>query len=111
MANTSTPSPQVANGQWTEDPSVGRSSPAPPDGSLAWAGRAAEELPALMPAAFPVVRTRWERLVTRATIPAPVDRTWKALVAPNEIRMWLARCHGALEQVGADAVLDFEDGE
>jgi uncharacterized protein YndB with AHSA1/START domain len=71
----------------------------------------ADAFPILAPTAFPIVRDRWERLVTTSTIPATAERIWRALVDPDEVRMWLARCQGSLEQVGADAVLDFEDGE
>jgi uncharacterized protein YndB with AHSA1/START domain len=93
-----------AGGPWTAqaEPSVGTGRPR--------AGFA-DALPILAPTAFPIVRDRWERLVTTSTIPATPERIWRALVDPDELRMWLARCHGSLEQVGADVVLDFEDGE
>jgi len=57
------------------------------------------------------VRDRFERLVTTAIVPAAPDRIWRALVEPDEVGMWLGRCHGSLAEPGRDAVLDFEDGE
>jgi uncharacterized protein YndB with AHSA1/START domain len=81
------------------------------DGAAPWAYEAARAFPAVAPAAMPVVRDRWERLVTTARIEAPPERVWEALIQPDELRMWLARCHGSLERIGADTTLDFEDGE
>jgi uncharacterized protein YndB with AHSA1/START domain len=93
-----------AGGSWTADaePSVGTGRP--PAGF-------ADSFPALTPTAFPIARDRWERLVTTSTIAAPPDRIWRALVEPDELRMWLARCHGSPKHVDAEFVLDFEDGE
>jgi uncharacterized protein YndB with AHSA1/START domain len=82
-----------------------------PNGDLPWAHQAGERLPVLMSGAFPIVRDRWERLVTTVTIEAPAERIWHALLDPDEMAMWFCRCHGALEHVDADTTLDFEDGE
>jgi uncharacterized protein YndB with AHSA1/START domain len=109
MADTTAAGPQTGNGQPSADGErlSGVSAPREPD----WARHAPDALPPLASAAFPVVRDRWERLVTRAAIGAPPARVWRALVDPEALRMWLARCHGSPAQVGADTVLDFEDGE
>jgi uncharacterized protein YndB with AHSA1/START domain len=88
--------------------------PSPPVGAtepFSWARAASESLPMLAPAASPVGRDRWERLVTMAMIPAPPERIWRALIEPAELRLWLARSERSLERVGDDTVLDFEDGE
>lgn len=63
------------------------------------------------PGARTVARDRWERLVTSADLPHPPDAVWRALVDPEALRLWLAVCHGSLERPGAEATLDFEDGE
>ena len=71
-----------------------------------------EQLPRLhTPAAWPLARDRWERLVTAIRVPDPPDRVWAALVEPAALQRWLAVCHGSLERVGGDCTLDFEDGE
>jgi uncharacterized protein YndB with AHSA1/START domain len=106
MAATRTGARRPASGSSNAD-----RAPAPPNGGLAWTGDAEHALPALAPGARPIVRDRWERLVTTTMIPAPSERIWHALVDPDELRMWLARCQGSVERVGEDAVLDFEDGE
>jgi len=70
------------------------------------------QLPVLhVPGAQPLVRDRWERLVTTNIVPAEPQRVWQCLVDPKALRLWLARCHGSLEDVGTDCMLDFEDGE
>lgn len=75
-------------------------------------GRAAQEIPPLhLPGGIPIVRDRWERLVTVIDIPAPPDAVWEALTDPPALAKWLALCHGSLEQTQRDCVLDFEDGE
>lgn len=61
--------------------------------------------------AMPLVRDRWERLVTSLNIFASPEEIWKALTEPSALRQWLALCRGSLEQTGRDCVLDFEDGE
>lgn len=72
----------------------------------------AQTLPLLhMPGAWPVARDRWERLVTTIHIPASPDDIWHALIEPDALKLWLAVCHGSLEQRDADWMLDFEDGE
>jgi uncharacterized protein YndB with AHSA1/START domain len=82
----------------------------PPAGFARLEG-AAQDLPLLhAPGAWPIERERWERLVTTIHRPAPLERVWRALVEPDELRLWLALCHGAVEE-GQDLVLDFEDGE
>src|SRR3954447_10087972 len=80
-------------------------------GEPSWPHLAADALPPLATTAFPTVRDRFERLVTTAIVPAAPDRIWRALVEPDEVGMWLGRCHGSLAEPGRDAVLDFEDGE
>jgi uncharacterized protein YndB with AHSA1/START domain len=68
-------------------------------------------LPVLSSRAFPLVRDRWERLVTTTMIPATPERIWQALLRPDELRLWFGRSRGSLDRVGEDTVLDFEDGE
>jgi uncharacterized protein YndB with AHSA1/START domain len=85
---------------------------AEPGDGFPWARQADAALPVLhAPGAWPIVRDRWERLVTTVMIPAPPARVWSALVDPCELRMWLAECRGSLQEVGTDVMLDFEDGE
>ena len=67
--------------------------------------------PLHQPGAWPVVRDRWERLVTVAEIPAPSDRVLAALVDPDAVGNWLAACRGSFDAVGTEVTLDFEDGE
>jgi len=70
------------------------------------------ELPRLhTPGAWPLVRDRWERLVTTAQIPESPEVIWRALTEPEILKDWLAVCRGRLDRVGQDCVLDFEDGE
>jgi uncharacterized protein YndB with AHSA1/START domain len=102
MAGQTAGGPQTASAHANGDPGVEHGPPG---------GVAAATLPPLAPMSFPIVRDRWERLVTTATIPAPPERIWRALTRPDELRMWLARCHGAVDRVAAECVLDFEDGE
>ncbi len=84
----------------------------PPASAFPDFGNAAEEIPPLhLPGGMPVVRDRWERLVTVIDIPAPAGEVWQALTDPDALVKWLALCHGSLEQAGRDCVLDFEDGE
>src|SRR5262249_21007591 len=61
--------------------------------------------------ARPMVRDRWEWLVTRVETSAAPEKVWRALTDPAALRRWLAVCHGSLEQVDQDVTLDFEDGE
>jgi uncharacterized protein YndB with AHSA1/START domain len=63
------------------------------------------------PAAWPVARDRWERLVTRIHIPAGAAEVWSALTEPTALKHWLALCRGSLAQLHCECVLDFEDGE
>jgi uncharacterized protein YndB with AHSA1/START domain len=60
---------------------------------------------------MPIARDRWERLVTTIEIPARVEEVWQALTDPSALRLWLAVCHGSLDQSERECVLDFEDGE
>jgi len=70
------------------------------------------QLPQLhLPEAVTSVRDRWERLVTHIDLPATVEQTWQALLDPAALKLWLAVCHGSLDQLYSDCVLDFEDGE
>jgi uncharacterized protein YndB with AHSA1/START domain len=69
-------------------------------------------IPALhSPGARPLVRDRWERLVTTIEIPAPAQQVWQALTDPAALKLWLAVCQGSIEHTDRDCVLDFEDGE
>ncbi|KYC43749.1 hypothetical protein WA1_00870 [Scytonema hofmannii PCC 7110] len=71
-----------------------------------------EKIPRLFaPEAQTIVRDRWERLVTSIDIPATAEDVWRALTDPDKLKLWLAVCHGSLEQLHSDCVLDFEDGE
>jgi len=111
MTGNNPTAPETAHG----GPEVGGGNGWPPatarNAAPDWARQASDTLPALAPTAFPVVRDRWERLVTTAIIPASAERVWEALLEPRELAMWLARCHGSLDAIGTDVVLDFEDGE
>src|SRR6185295_19778296 len=49
--------------------------------------------------------------VTSIDIPADRETVWGALADPEALKLWLATCHGSLENEGRDCVLDFEDGE
>src|SRR5215211_3606501 len=74
--------------------------------------QAEREIPRLhLSVATPVVRDRWERLVTTIRIDASAEEVWRALTDPDALRLWLAVCNGSLLQSGRDCVLDFEDGE
>jgi uncharacterized protein YndB with AHSA1/START domain len=89
----------------------------PTSGQLDWPHfpsleHAEQDIPRLyMPGAYTVVRDRWERLVTSIDIPAPPEEIWRALTNPDALKLWLAVCHGSLEQPHRDCMLDFEDGE
>lgn len=61
--------------------------------------------------AMPIVRDRFERLVTAIHVQVPIDTVWKALVDPAALGKWLAVCHSSLEDTERDCTLDFEDGE
>jgi uncharacterized protein YndB with AHSA1/START domain/SAM-dependent methyltransferase len=61
--------------------------------------------------AFPVAQDRWERLVSMATIPAPADRVWAALVEPAQLREWFGVPNDSWAVRGRESTLDFEDGE
>ncbi len=67
--------------------------------------------PLHFPGARPVVRDRWDRLVTVSDVPFPPERVWEALASPAEVTQWLGVCRGSLTAVNTDCVLDFEDGE
>lgn len=96
MSSTQT-APNALVGEWPSFPEL-------ENGSAA--------IPALhAPGAWPIVRDRWERVVTTIEIPQPADAAWAALVDPEALRRWLAVCSGSLEEVERDCVLDFEDGE
>jgi uncharacterized protein YndB with AHSA1/START domain len=74
--------------------------------------RAEEKMPRLhVPGAWTIARDRWERLVTSINIPASPEDIWRALTDPAALKLWLAVCHGSLEQFHRDCMLDFEDGE
>jgi len=87
--------------------------PSTPDwGNFAQLNRSGALIPRLQAtSAQTVSRDRWERLVTTIDIPATPSRIWAALTQPEELKTWLARCHGGLDQKGQDCMLDFEDGE
>lgn len=73
---------------------------------------AERELPRLhTPGARAVVRDRWERLVTVADVHQRPETVWQALTSPDVLARWLAVCHGTVDTVGQEFVLDFEDGE
>ncbi len=75
-------------------------------------GRAVDTFPPLNAIqARSIVQDRWERLVAVVETPHPIERVWQALTTPDEIHFWLARCRGSLTAIGADVLLDFEDGE
>ena len=61
--------------------------------------------------ARPVAQDRWERLVSEVTVPCPAARVWAALVEPEAVVQWLARCRGDWASAGRECMLDFEDGE
>lgn len=61
--------------------------------------------------AYPVVRDRWERLVTVAETDAAPEVVWQALTDPADLAEWLAVCKGHLGEPNGECVLDFEDGE
>jgi uncharacterized protein YndB with AHSA1/START domain len=83
-----------------------------PSMPLLESGASEVHLPRLhLTAARPLVRDRWERLVTDIEIPATADVVWRALVTPEALRQWLAVCRGSLTSEGRDCILDFEDGE
>jgi uncharacterized protein YndB with AHSA1/START domain len=63
------------------------------------------------PGARTMARDRWERIVSSNIIPARPEEIWRALTDPNALRQWLISCHGSLEDVGRDCILDFEDGD
>src|SRR5215203_3633129 len=71
-----------------------------------------ERIPRLhTPGAWPVSRDRWERIVTSISITAAPEEVWHVLTQPTALKMWFAACHGSLEYLDRDCVLDFEDGE
>lgn len=61
--------------------------------------------------AYPVVRDRWERLVTVTETDATPEAVWQALTDPDALAEWLAIPKGTLGKLNTDCVLDFEDGE
>lgn len=61
--------------------------------------------------AYPIVRDRWERLVTVTETEASPKAIWHALTDPDALKEWLAVSRGSLGKVNADCILDFEDGE
>ncbi len=85
------------------------------DGGTAWPSVPEFGAPAFPPlhavVARPVVRDRWERLVTEIAIPAPAGAVWEALTDPAAVVDWLAACRGPWAAAGEDSMLDFEDGE
>src|SRR5215471_7852009 len=61
------------------------------------------DIPSLhLPAAMPIVRDRWERLVTTIEIPTSAQEIWRALTDPADLKLWLALCHGSLEALHRD---------
>ncbi len=74
--------------------------------------RAESDLPRLYASgARTMARDRWERIVSSNIIPARPEEIWRALTDPHALRQWLISCHGSLEDVGRDCILDFEDGD
>lgn len=74
--------------------------------------RGENDLPRLYtPGARTMARDRWERIVSSTVIPAPPEEIWRALTDPHALRQWLISCHGSLQDVGRDCILDFEDGD
>ena len=74
--------------------------------------RAEGDLPRLYASgARTMARDRWERIVSSNIIPARPEEIWRALTDPHALRQWLISCHGSLEDVGRDCILDFEDGD
>jgi uncharacterized protein YndB with AHSA1/START domain len=74
--------------------------------------QADERIPRLhTPGSWTISRDRWERIVTSIGIAATPEEIWRALTDPAALKMWFAACHGSLEQLDRDCVLDFEDGE
>lgn len=61
--------------------------------------------------AHPVAQDRWERLVSRVFIPAPVTESWSALTDPDAVALWLGRVEDTWAVEGAESALDFDDGE
>jgi uncharacterized protein YndB with AHSA1/START domain len=58
-----------------------------------------------------VARDRWERIVSSKVIAATPEEVWRALIDPESLRQWLISCHGSLDDVDRDCILDFEDGD
>jgi uncharacterized protein YndB with AHSA1/START domain len=86
-----------------------------PDGQTVWMAMPAAAdwtFPPLHSAvARPTAQDRWERLASEATIPCPAREVWTALVEPDAVVHWLARCRGEWARAGRESMLDFEDGE
>ena len=61
--------------------------------------------------AWPVVRDRWERLVTMGRLPVPPEEVWAALVDPHALELWLAAATSPLDELERETMLDFQDGE
>jgi uncharacterized protein YndB with AHSA1/START domain len=100
-----TSTPPIGNGQ------------APIDLSSDWPrmsalDRAEQEIPRLhTPGAFPMVRDRWERLVTAIDLPCSPEMVWESITKPEALQHWFALTRGSIASKGTDTVLDFEDGE
>jgi len=74
--------------------------------------QAEERIPRLhTPGARAISRDRWERIETTTDLSAAPEKVWRALTDPGALKLWFAACHGSLEQLHRDCVLDFEDGE
>lgn len=74
--------------------------------------RLEEDLPRLHDSgARTIARDRWERIVTSRVIPARPEEIWRALTDQHALKQWLISCHGSLQDVGRDCILDFEDGD
>jgi uncharacterized protein YndB with AHSA1/START domain len=58
-----------------------------------------------------LVRDRWEQLVTTIELPDLIEQVWQALTDPEALKLWLGVCHGSVQNLNCDWVLDFEDGE
>src|SRR5919206_1555872 len=75
-------------------------------------GEAEQRFPPLgRPAARPVARDRWERVVSHQEVAAAPESVWRALTDPEALKHWLALCRGSLAETQGECLLDFEDGE
>ncbi|HMB91102.1 MAG TPA: SRPBCC domain-containing protein, partial [Rhodothermales bacterium] len=95
--NNGAPAPAFDEATWPDFPALA-------DANRTW--------PRLhIPGAQTMVRDRWERLVTGIVLPQPPEAVWQALTDPAALKLWLATCHGHLDEVDGECMLDFDDGE